>query len=178
MFFRVVKPLFPLIPLGLAAVVLVTFILGSIRTRRGRPRREAFTSAMLDVLAGASLISVLVLTLPRSIEAHRSMEVIPFRESFHDSTRTAETVANVILFVPLGIFAPACWANIDRWRRVLLGAVTLSLAIEVAQFLLKLGRQASITDVILNTVGAAIGYSVLRAGRWLRRYRTKVTRVA
>ena len=178
MFFRVLKPLLPLIPLGLAAVAIVTLALGSLRIKRGRPKREAFTTALLDVLVGASLLAVLVLTLPPSIEARRSIELIPFRQSFHDSTRTAETVANILLFVPLGIFTPARWATLDRWRSVLVGALGFSVTIEAAQFLLKLGRQASITDVVLNTVGAALGYSLLLAWRWARRHGSKVARAA
>jgi glycopeptide antibiotics resistance protein len=39
------------------------------------------------------------------------------------------------------------------------------VGIEVLQFAFDLGRQTSITDVILNTAGAGIGYALLAATR-------------
>ncbi len=113
-----------------------------------------------------------MLTLPPSIDAGRSIEVIPFRRIWHYSTARAEMVANIILFIPLGALAPARWKALDRWGLLLIFAIALSVAIEVAQFALDLGRQASSTDIILNVSGAAIGYLVLRIARVLMRDRT------
>jgi hypothetical protein len=169
MFFRVVKPLMPLIPIGIAAVVMAIVGVGTFRRRRGMARRDAFASAALDVLLGASLLSIAILTLPPSIEGERSIEMIPFHGAFHTSTTTAETVANVLLFIPLGVFAPARWPILDRWWRVVASALGLSLLIEAAQFVFALGRQSSFTDVILNTTGAAVGYVLLRVMRAVRR---------
>jgi glycopeptide antibiotics resistance protein len=50
------------------------------------------------------------------------------------------------------------------WTIVLLAAVT-SLAIEVAQWLFIDGRQSSVDDVILNTVGALVGAVMFFAPR-------------
>jgi hypothetical protein len=47
-------------------------------------------------------------------------------------------------------------------------AASLSMAIEVVQYVLALGRQTSVTDVIMNILGAGIGYAVLRTWRGLR----------
>lgn len=62
---------------------------------------------------------------------------------------------NVALFLPLGIFVPLLW----RWQRVLpvvaVGAV-LSLSIEGMQFVI--GRALDISDVLLNTLGTALGW--------------------
>ncbi len=78
--------------------------------------------------------------------------------------------ANVALFVPLGLLAPLVSERFRRPRSVLVLSVWVSLAIEVTQFLL--GRSADIDDVILNVVGAGIGYGArvlfqrMRATAW------------
>jgi glycopeptide antibiotics resistance protein len=172
MFFRVIRPLLPLIPIGIAAVTVCTLGVGIIRFRRGATRWDALTSAALDVLLGAAVLGVLVLTLPPSIGAPRSVELIPFRGVLHRGTKRAEMLANVLLFVPLGLLAPARWTVFDRWPSLVAGAFALSAGIEVAQLASNLGRQASLTDIILNTVGACLGYGLLLTGRRvLRRFR-------
>jgi VanZ like protein len=170
MFLRVIKPLLPLIPIGLAAVGLIVVGLGVLRVRRGRARKEAFAGAALDTLLGASFVSVFVLTLPPSIDAGRSIELIPFSRGWHNTSAEAEMLANMILFVPLGMFAPARWSVLDEWKRVVLAALALSVGIEAAQFAFGLGRQSSITDVILNAIGATLGYLVLRMVRRRERH--------
>ena len=170
-FLRTIKPLLPLIPIGAVAVALAIAGLGAIRVRRGADRRRAFRTAALDVLAGASILGVLVLTLPPSIGDGRSLELVPFSRGWSHSERNVEMAANVLMFVPLGVFAPARWPVFDGWARAIVAGAGFSLAIECLQFLLGLGRQASTTDVLLNTAGVAIGYLLLRVARpFLRRH--------
>ena len=65
-------------------------------------------------------------------------------------------LGNLVLFVPVGYLLRA------SWRRTLVVAFLLSLAIETGQGILSaLGpwnRSASATDVVLNTCGALIGW--------------------
>jgi glycopeptide antibiotics resistance protein len=83
-------------------------------------------------------------------------------------TRTLQQVGmNVLLFVPLGVFA------FLLWQRSLGGAVLMgfavSLLIEVTQLTANFGtapfvyRVFDVDDLITNTVGAAIGYLVAKA---------------
>jgi glycopeptide antibiotics resistance protein len=76
--------------------------------------------------------------------------------------------ANVVLFLPLGLLAPLASERIRRLRNALVLGVSVSLAIEVAQFLI--GRSADIDDVILNVVGVGIGY-----GAWILLRRMRAT---
>ncbi len=75
----------------------------------------------------------------------------------------AEMLANVLLFVPLGMAL--------SWRfpavgvaRVVLVTLGISLVIEVAQAVAQTGRWASTTDLIMNTLGGAIGALAVRTG--------------
>ncbi len=61
------------------------------------------------------------------------------------------------------------WA---RFSRVVLVAAAFATSIEAAQYVLALGRVASVDDVLLNTAGAALAFGIGRwAGRRLTRWR-------
>ena len=72
---------------------------------------------------------------------------------------------NVILFVPFGLLFPLLSARGTAGRTVVAGMLT-SLTIEILQLLhavfLDGGRATDINDLIANTLGAAIGYALLR----------------
>ena len=75
-------------------------------------------------------------------------------------------VGNLVLLLPVGLIGPIVFPWMDRWWRVLPAAVALSLAIEVAQLWVP-DRSADVDDLLLNVVGAMLGYamlSVLRIG--------------
>ena len=83
-----------------------------------------------------------------------------------------EFVANVALFVPIGIAfglaLPTRW-----WLAMLLSGPVLSAAIEVAQRELLSERYASVADVVANTVGATLGVGVALAVRASVAYRDR-----
>lgn len=66
---------------------------------------------------------------------------------------------NVVLFIPLGFFPPLLWDRCRRlWKTGALAAATMVI-VEFTQ-VLTLRGQCDIDDVILNTLGAAIGYGI------------------
>lgn len=76
-----------------------------------------------------------------------------------------QLLGNIALFVPFGWLVPMLWQGLRSfWTIVILAAAT-SLAIEVSQWLFIFGRQSSIDDVILNTVGAFVGAVMFFAPR-------------
>jgi glycopeptide antibiotics resistance protein len=72
---------------------------------------------------------------------------------------------NVLLFVPLGIVLG--WFG-RPW--LLLGAVAVSVTIELVQFVLP-GRNPLLSDVVTNALGACLGYLAVVAWHRLRRAR-------
>lgn len=62
---------------------------------------------------------------------------------------------NIILFLPLGFFPALLWRH-PRWWKSMLCGLCPSLFIEVVQFFI--GRSSDINDILLNTLGALIGY--------------------
>jgi len=73
----------------------------------------------------------------------------------------ADLVGNVILFAPLGASIALRWPRASM-RRVILSAALFSTAIELTQGLTDLGRKAQTTDVLMNTLGAWLGWIVAR----------------
>jgi glycopeptide antibiotics resistance protein len=74
---------------------------------------------------------------------------------------------NVLLGVPFGILVPVVAPRSRGLLRVLLLTAVVMLLVEFAQGALITGRAFDIDDVILNTVGALLGYVLLgrRMGR-------------
>lgn len=70
---------------------------------------------------------------------------------------------NVLLFFPLGIFLPLVWRQLS-FRRAIQLAVALSMGIELAQYLSSTWgshRSADVNDVVLNSVGACLGLTLV-----------------
>lgn len=160
---RSVEPLLPLIPLGLVLVAVATVLMARARIRRGIRRGTAIRGAGLDVTLAASIISVLILTLPPSIGAPRTVNLVPFSELQHavGDVGVSQLLGNAVMFVPLGFLAPLRWHRLDSPLGVLWASGAFSIAIETLQFVLPTGRQSSVTDVIMNVTGAAVGYALM-----------------
>ncbi len=85
---------------------------------------------------------------------------------------TAEVVANVVMFVPLGLLLASSARVRHPWLAVAVGTV-LSAAIETTQIALP-GRYPTVQDVAANSAGAAIGAAVVVGVRaWRGRSRRR-----
>ena len=76
-------------------------------------------------------------------------------------------LGNIFIFVPLGFFEPMA-----SYRRSFSGTVLdgffVSLMVEVFQLIFKVGR-FDVDDLLLNTIGVALGYMVFVMSNGLRR---------
>ena len=75
-----------------------------------------------------------------------------------------EGAANVLLFVPLGLMV-ALLLPVRRWWLAGVAGALISGAIETVQYLASGQRQASLGDVVNNTLGAVLGAVAIRAVR-------------
>lgn len=73
-------------------------------------------------------------------------------------------VGNLLLLLPVGLVGPIVLPWMGRWVRVLAVALALSVAIELAQLWVP-DRSADVDDLLLNVVGALLGYALLSALR-------------
>ena len=66
-----------------------------------------------------------------------------------------EMAMNVIFFIPLGFSLPFVLKK-SQMKRIVICGLLISLFVEVVQPFI--GRDGTISDVICNTLGAALGY--------------------
>ena len=105
------------------------------------------------VVAWIILFKILPISEIGSMDHLRSINLIPFHYDEETSSHFSEVIENILIFVPLGVylrilgkhslFAVACGA-------------AFSLFLEIVQFILGIGA-TDITDLMMNTLGAAVG---------------------
>jgi len=71
------------------------------------------------------------------------------------------TLGNILIFLPLGIFLPLIFKKYSRITKVMVASIVISFSIEVLQIVLQVGR-FDIDDVILNTIGGILGFLLLK----------------
>ncbi len=70
-------------------------------------------------------------------------------------------VGNVIWFIPFGILVPALFRSKRKLYKTVIVAIITSFSIESVQYILCTGV-SDIDDVILNGIGAGIGYIIFK----------------
>jgi hypothetical protein len=110
----------------------------------------------------ASLIAIAAATLmPESSPAVESHFCL-----ICGSVGAVDAILNIVLFLPLGV---GLALSMVRAKNAVICALALSALIETAQFFVIPGRDASIGDVVTNTIGGALGFAIVRYhALWLR----------
>lgn len=88
-------------------------------------------------------------------------DLVPFARLLKYRRRSTllHMAENILMFIPSGILLPFLYRRLDRfWKAVGVGAL-MSLGIELAQLLLST-RMTDVNDLIMNTLGAAVGYGL------------------
>lgn len=114
--------------------------------------------------AAGGLLFVLVLTLwPAPEEAKRS-QLTPVWCLVCGSIGMQDVLQNLLMLMPFGI-----GLGLLGWRpaRALIVGLALALTVEVLQFTVIPGRDASLSDVVTNTLGTALGALVVSRIDWL-----------
>lgn len=88
-----------------------------------------------------------------------TLELIPFLPMAED---LKNTLLNVLLFVPLGMFLPFLWRKYRAAKATAAFGFGMSLAIETAQLFTY--RATDVNDLIANTAGAILGYLLFCVG--------------
>ena len=82
---------------------------------------------------------------------------------------------NAFMFMPLGFLLPLIWKKYRNLTNVVLLSCVYSLAIEVCQLFNR--RQSDITDLLMNTLGGALGFFLWKLfSVFLQKWRKKFPR--
>lgn len=98
------------------------------------------------------------------------LNLIPFVNLFdYDSKRDMllNIIGNCAMFIPTGIVTPILYKHLDSFQKTVLTGFLISLAIEIIQLPFAV-RASDIDDLILNTLGVAIGYGIYALVKWLK----------
>lgn len=174
--FQRFSPQLSLFLLVVVPSLVILLLYRALLVRSGRTERLLPRPMLLNVALACTLLGVLLITLTaRPFGSDGRTDLIPFHPFWKaltgeiDATRVAAVFgANILLFVPIGILLPLRWPRLDRLGIVTLIGACLSAAIEVTQFYLNSGRVAQLDDVIFNTLGGVIGWTLVRAVRLVR----------
>lgn len=131
-------------------------------------RRELITTAARMLLVPYGIALGLMVWLPAPEASSVTGVVFEVARLVSDGTGIAmgtsyavlEFIANVALFAPLGLLLSCALPDLNRWAIMLSGLAT-SCMIELVQLLLPT-RVSTMSDVIANTLGAAIGCLAVR----------------
>ncbi|MDO4476065.1 MAG: VanZ family protein [Lachnospiraceae bacterium] len=140
-------------------------------------RRIRLTGAVLFILYFAALEYMLLFS-ERSVADQIACNLVPFRE-IRRFIQYAELigmknvlinlVGNVVGFCPFGAILPILYRKLrSGWRMIGLTAL-FSVGMELIQLLTRVGS-CDIDDVILNTLGGAIGFCVFAVCDRMRRH--------
>ena len=97
---------------------------------------------------------------------HEIRRFIVYRHTLGWKAVVLNLFGNVLAFVPFGFFLPVHSVRCRKFWCTVLYSFELSLSVEVLQLICKVGS-FDVDDLILNTLGAALGYL---AYRLIRRY--------
>lgn len=157
------------VPLALtfaAALALAVAVAGRGQHRKSL-RKFASRHRWVDIALLASVAGILALTLNPKDERNE-IQLIPFRDILGalgtpvNETLLLAAAANILLFIPFG--AALNMRGLSLGRTILV-ALALTLCVEGAQLLFVSGRTTSVDDVVLNTLGAPLGYLLWRRAR-------------
>lgn len=78
---------------------------------------------------------------------------------------------NIVLFIPMGFFAPLLWKGLRKYRKAIVFGFCSSLFIEGAQGFVSLilgfnYKVMDVDDLLLNTLGFIFGFTLFYAFRW------------
>src|SRR5690349_6246270 len=116
------------------------------------------TVLFIIYLVALCWILLLKLSVRFSYMGNRRANLIRFKEP---SIITSENILNLVIFVPLGIYAGILF---ERWpsSKKVLFFFLLSLLVEGLQYILRLGA-FDVTDIITNTSGGVVGLILFKA---------------
>lgn len=132
--------------------------------RGGNSKADKLTSALLVVyLIVLIWILLFKLGVQFSYMGKRSVNLIPFGQSLTSNGKIdfSEIILNVIIFVPLGVYAGVLFKRWSFKSRIFF-ILLIAFLIEVLQYILRVGA-FDITDVITNSSGGLIGLIIFEA---------------
>jgi glycopeptide antibiotics resistance protein len=144
----------------------------AVESGQGQPGRPSGWVRLAALVYVAALAVMTLLPISWSLGTDRwpadyRPQLMPFEGILQELEWTpletlAELFGNVLLFAPLGFLLPLLVPAIRRWWQALAVGAGISLLIELYQLTWPGVRKASVDDVLMNALGALLGFAALR----------------
>ena len=145
--------LYSLVDVLSAAVVAVPLVWLFQRFRGERGWGRSVLSGLF-VLYLCEMFDVVGIPAIQYIRWEPNISLIPFSDE--TGWLGVQRVLNAVMFAPFGFLLPVLWCKCRKWKVTVLAGFLLSLTIEVLQMFCF--RATDVDDLIMNTLGAGIGY--------------------
>lgn len=165
-YWRIYSGYIPMLLIFFILTVITFLVIYQIRTKKDM--KAALIKTIVDGCIFLSLAFIGFITLlPRHIEETHSINLqLSLLALLHGDI---EYILNVVMFIP---FSLSLFLGKRRISLAILAGILVSLSIETLQYILPIGRFASVNDLVLNTMGTVIGVTI---GLLINRY-SKVNR--
>lgn len=180
----------------LVAIAIPVWFIARIAFRKKIPGVNiSFAREFLYFIFFLYLIALAAVTIvPLSFALHKvpsaqDINLVPFKStlnaihhlmSMHQRFKLSmlfeNTPGNIVLFLPLGFLLPLIAKKTDSFLGILFTGLFCSAAIEFIQYIERsfaVYRSVDIDDVILNTLGALLGWIMLCLVRWVSGIKTQ-----
>ncbi len=154
------------IPEGVFIGLVVLLGVGSLFLFWRKGLREGSRYTKLLLLSEWIFLILGTCLIFRKSSAERHINLIPLSSYFDIGEHSylmeaaAVNVLNVILFIPVGLLLGFGFREMT-WKTVLLSGLSLSLLMELLQFIFKRGL-CEIDDVIHNLLGCIVGFALYK----------------
>ena len=147
-----------------------------IRVSYIRINRERFVfhKEFFNLVFVAYVLVLFQLLTDAEINTVSGLNLVPFTEMFRYEFGTplfySNVVGNIMVFLPFGYFV-SYYVKAFRIRHIVIVSAISSLTVELVQ--LQIGRSFDIDDIILNVVGAILGFLLYISFHAIQKYLPK-----
>ena len=142
-------------------ISMISYIYRSLKGKRPYSFWYVLLKTGIFAILGIYVSYLVALTLSGRQEGSRVglINLVPFKTISQLGRFSLEEAENIALFMPLGFIVPFVWKYFRGFFRTTLIGFFTSVLIETTQLLTSRGF-FDIDDIMLNTLGAAIGYII------------------
>lgn len=150
----------------LCIVFQIGFYLRAKKKEGGGVSRKHFLGVFIFLLYLAAVYGVTGIGTIWDVQRFVTASTYEFDRIFLVPFSSSEVmmpyVLNIIMTIPLGFLLPLIWKQFRTLKKVALSGFLLSLCIELSQLFTQ-SRNTTTDDLIMNTLGAIIGYFIFKA---------------
>ena len=149
------------LPIGFAVAITAWIFLWTARKICQSRKMQSRRAAMIAVFFGYLAVIAMQTFFSREPGSRTGIDLVLFSTWGRTAQAHAYVVENVILFLPFGILFPMAFPYFRTMIRCTGCGLLLSVLIETSQLITSRGH-CQADDVLMNTLGAWIGYLMLK----------------